>query len=230
MHFELLPKRHAMMTRPAHFLIAALVLCGSQLSAEEEWDLKRDRDGIQVHTRSVSGSPYDEVRAETVVQGVRLSSLVALVMDADACAAWADRCAESYVVDTLSDTEALVYTHNDLPFPVKDRDVVSHARWEQDPETFTVRMVSEAVSGYVEEQRGRQRLTEANVSWQFVPLADGSIRVINQAHINPGSNLPGWITNMLLIDTPFETMKAYLEEVRAPRYAQADISFVTEPL
>lgn len=35
---------------------------------------------------------------------------------------------------------------------------------------------------------------------------------------------------MLLVDTPFETMKAYLEEVRAPRYAQADISFVTEPL
>ncbi|MDA0688772.1 MAG: START domain-containing protein [Proteobacteria bacterium] len=219
-----------MITRPGHILIAVLCLCGSQLSAQEEWELKRDRDGIQVYTRSVSGSPYDEVRAEAVVQGVRLSALVALVMDAEACAEWADRCAESYVIDELSDTEVLVYTHNDLPFPVKDRDVVSLARWEQDPETFTVRMVSEAVAGHVEEKSGRQRLTEADVSWHFEPLADGSVRVINQAHINPGSSLPGWVTNMLLVDTPFETMKAFLEEVRAPHYARASISFVTEPL
>lgn len=219
-----------MIIRPAYTVITVMLLIGSIANAQQEWDLKRDREGIQVYTRSVAGSPHDEVRAEAIVQGVRLSALVALVMDADACAEWADRCAESYVVDEISDTEALVYTHNDLPFPVKDRDVVSHARWEQDPETFTVRMVSEAVSGHVEEQQGRHRLTEALVSWHFEPLEDGRIRVINQAHINPGSNLPGWITNMLLVDTPFETMQSFLEEVRSPQYAQATISFVTEPL
>ena len=223
-------KRHHMITRLRYILIAVLFLSGFQSSAQEDWELKRDRDGIQVYTRTVGGSPHDEVRAEARVEGVRLSALVALVMDADACADWADRCAESYVVDEISPTEALVYTHNELPFPVKDRDVVSHARWEQDPETFTVRMVSEAVAGHVEEQRGRQRLTDANVSWHFEPLADGSILVINQAHIDPGSTLPGWITNMLLVDTPFETMRAFLEEVRRPQYAQATVSFVSEPL
>ena len=89
----------------------------SHAAAEQAWELKRDRDGIQVHTRPVPGSPYDAVRTTTKLDSVRLSALVALIEDAEACPDWADRCAESYLLERLSDTESLVYTHNDMPFP-----------------------------------------------------------------------------------------------------------------
>lgn len=194
-----------------------------------EWELKRDRDGIQVYTGEVAGSPYDAVRSEALIEGVTLSSLVALVNDAEACADWADRCAESYVVEQLSDTEAYVYTHNDMPFPVRDRDVVVRMQWSQDPQSLAVRMNSTAVSGQVDEIRSRLRLSNATASWLFEPLADGSIKVVNEAHLDPGSALPGWLTNMLLVDTPFETMKAFLAEVRKPKYQDSIVSFVTEP-
>jgi len=109
--------------------------------------LQRDRNGIQVYTRAVEGSPYNEVRAVTVMENLRLSALVALIEDDPACADW----------------------------------------------------------------------------------ADGKVEIQNQAHINPGSPLPGWITNMLLVDTLFLTMEAFVQEVMKPEYRDAQISFITEP-
>lgn len=208
-----------------------LALIGSYpLAAQAQaWELRRDKDGIQVHTRAVEGSPYDAVRTSTRMSDVRLSALVALIEDAEACPDWADSCAESYLFERISDTESLIYTHNDMPFPVKDRDVLAEVKWSQDPVTFEVEMQSRATVGKMEEVRGRLRLTQAQARWDFTPQADGSVLVSNEAHINPGSALPGWVTNMLLIDAPFETMKSFVSEVRNPKYVDAQLSFIQEP-
>ena len=210
------------------FLLLATTAIAQQ-DTESTWDLKRDRDGIQVFTRKVDGSPYDAVRAEMLVEEVRLSSMVALILDAEACPQWADRCAESYVHEHISDTEQLIYTLNDLPFPVKDRDVMSRVTWSQDSQTGTVSMHSQPAADVIEERKGALRLTDANVSWHFQPEGEGVVRVINEAHIDPGSALPGWVTNMLLVDTPFITMQSFREAVRNDKYAGAEIGFVKEP-
>mgnify|MGYP005644075015 CR=1 FL=1 len=198
-------------------------------SENKNWNLKRDRDSVQVYTRNVDGSPYDAIRATTIMENIRLSSLVALIMDVEACPNWADRCAESSIHEYISETEQMIYSLNDLPFPVKNRDVLTHTKWSQDPETYAVYLISNATNGIIEEVKGTLRLTEASVSWHFLPQEDGSIQVVNEAHINPGSALPGWIINMLLVETPFETMKAFREEVTSPKYADAEFEFVTEP-
>lgn len=209
-------------------LVVAGLLVSATNAAEADWELKRDRDNIQVYTRTVEGSPYDAVRTITIADDVRLSSFVALIADAEACPEWADRCAESYVIEQISETENYVYTHNDLPFPVKDRDVVSHVLWTQEPESLIVEMNSEAVAGRVDEVRGRLRLQEAKASWRFEPLGGGQIRIISDAHIDPGSALPSWVTNMLLVDTPYETMKSLVEEVRNPKYRDAELDFIRD--
>ncbi|MFT5320889.1 MAG: hypothetical protein ACI934_001036 [Pseudohongiellaceae bacterium] len=199
-------------------------------STIQDWELKRDREGIQVYTRKVPGSPYAAVKTITVVSDLRLSSMVALILDSEACAQWADKCAESSVYEKISDTELLIYTVNDLPFPVKDRDILARVHWSQNPMTLDVTMTSEAVTGIVEEQKGRLRLTEATISWHLQPLAMGAVQVINEAHVNPGSPLPGGLINMLLVDSPFETMKSFRKAAALPKYEQASISFVQEPL
>lgn len=210
-------------------ILLACLLCTSVLAAENEWEPRRDRNGIEVFTRAVDGSPYDEVRTLTVIDGVRLSSLVALIEDLEACADWADKCAESYLFERISDTESLIYTHNNMPFPVRDRDVVASIKWMQDAESLEIKMFSAATVGKMEKVKGRLRLTDATASWGFRPLSDGSIEISNQAHINPGSRLPGWLTNMLLVDTPFETMLAFIDQVKKPKYRDAQFSFIKEP-
>ena len=218
--------------QPLIKLSTLLAMCASSylLAADDQgWELRRDQDGIQVHTRSVEGSPFDAVRTTARMTHVRLSSMVALIEDAPACMDWANSCAESYLVERISDSESLVYTHNDMPFPVKDRDVLAQIKWTQNIMTLEVEMNSVATVGKMDEVRGRLRLTKAVASWNFAPQMDGSVLISNQAHINPGSELPGWITNMLLIDAPFETMNSFVNEVRNTKYLDAQLSFIQEP-
>jgi len=212
-------------------LLALVVSCGVTLTvnADSAWQLRKDKAGIQVYTKSVDGSPYDAVRAVTQADNIRLMSLVALLDDVAACQDWADQCVESTVRNRISDTEAYVYTHNDLPFPVKDRDVLAHVVWSQNSDDHEVVMSSQATTGLMDKVKGRLRLTEAKTSWRFKPLGSGQIEVSNKSHINPGSSLPGWITNMLLVDTPYETIKSFVEEAAKPKYQNAEVSFIVEP-
>lgn len=108
----------------------------------------------------------------------------------------------------------------------RDRDVLAHIIWRQDPDTLTVTMRSSASVDKMAEVNGRHRLVEANASWVFEPLADGRVHIINEAHIDPGSALPGWATDMLLVDTLVETMKAFVAEVREPEYQESAVSFI----
>ncbi len=118
-----------------------LTMCASSclFAADEQgWELHQDKDGIQVCPRSVKGSP--------------------------ACTDWADSCVESYLVERLSDSESLVFTRNDMPFPMKDRNVVAQVKRTQDAASFEVEMNSVATAGSMDEVRGRLRLTKAVAS------------------------------------------------------------------
>ena len=209
-------------------LVTSFIILNLPALAAEDWELRKETDSIQVLTRDVQGSPYKAVKTTTVLRDIRLASLVALIEDAEACPQWADKCAESYVFERISESESYTYTHNDMPFPVKDRDVLAHVRWEQDPDTLEVVMLSDAVEGKMDDVRGRLRLTEAKASWRFRPLDDGAVEITNEAHINPGSSIPGWVTNMLLVDTPYQTMVSFVAEVRNPKYQNASLDFVQE--
>lgn len=193
-----------------------------------DWKLKREKNGVQVYVSKVNGSRHKAVRAITVIDNARLSPMVALILDAEACPEWAYKCTESYVHEKISETEFLIYSNSDMPSPIKDRDVLAQTQWRQHHETFTVTMTSTATQDIIPKIKGRVRLTEAKISWTFEPADDGSVRVINEAHVNPGSSMPGWLTNRLLINMPYRTLLAFKQAIQQEQYQSASISFIEE--
>jgi len=81
----------------------------------------------------------------------------------------------------------------------------------------------------MEQLPGRVRLVDTEISWRLVPEADGAITAINEAHVDPGSGIPGWLVNMMLIDRPFRTMQGLRREVNRPQYADAEMESIREP-
>ena len=211
--------------RTALALLALLALLPGLAWAEAEWELKKDDDGIQVLTRAVDGSRFKAVRA-TMTVTTDLSALVALVRDTDACAEWAHLCKSAAEHEVVSETELYVYTHNDLPWPVSDRDALAHVIWAKDPATGAVTMRARAVGeSDLGKRRGIVRLTDALTSWTFRPV-EGGIRVISDAHVDPGGPLPAWITNLLLVDAPFQTMTRMRALADSGRYDDASFAFL----
>ena len=68
-------------------LCAALFVTPARASVQEaDWQLRKDQGGIRVFTREQQWSNFAAVRAEMILEDVRLSSLVALIDDPSACA------------------------------------------------------------------------------------------------------------------------------------------------
>jgi hypothetical protein len=186
-------------------------------TATEEWRLEKDADGI------VEGSRHRAVKARMVV-ATPAAELAAIIRDTATCSEWAQFCAASHVHESLSPEEAYIYTLNDLPWPVGDRDALSHVTWSVD-DAGTVRMDAVATDGILEPRRGRVRLTDARSNWILAPTAEGQTEVVSEAHVDPAGPVPAWITNMLLVDAPFQTMARLRALGASGRYAGAQLDF-----
>ena len=215
-----------------YVLAASLFLCGfnlaSKASLEAEWTIQRSEDGIDVYTRPEPASQFEAVRAVMTLDDVRLSSLVALISDTQACSRLESRCVEAETLDTVDQTESVVYRYNNMPFPVRDRDMVLRLKWYQQPDSLNVNVVISNVTGFLPEKKRRVRMPKVNLGWKFVPLPDGSVEVSSEGHIEPGANLPAWILNQFLVSAPFKTMEAVASIVREPLYRDAELSFIKE--
>ena len=88
-------------------IMFATTVVASDLNVDDSWQLKRDKQDVRIYTRSVKGSPYKEVMGVTLIS-TRLSSLVALIRDTEACPEWADLCKESKLHESISATEHYV--------------------------------------------------------------------------------------------------------------------------
>ena len=211
------------------FKLIAIIALLSPLSVKAQvegvsydWTEKKSKNGITIFTSSVEGSSFMAVRGEMLVKG-SVASLYALVEDLPACPDWADLCKEARVEKRISASESYVYVYNDIPFPVSDRDVYAHVVWTRDPETKRVSMTSQASNGGTPISKA-VRIENAVSQWHFTPNGDGTTKVENFAHIDPNGPTPAWITNLMLVDSPYKTMLKMREIVESGAYADAVIS------
>ncbi|MFT4632320.1 MAG: hypothetical protein ACI8PP_000459 [Candidatus Pseudothioglobus sp.] len=199
------------------------------IAAEElDWREARQEDEITISVSDVTGSKHQAVRAEMTIQAT-LNALVGLVSDTSACPELAALCKRSNVHERISETELYVYSYNDIPWPVSDRDALAHVTWQQDPTELTVIMLAVPTDGILAETKKAVRIIDGVTSWTFKPLGDGQVNVISQAHIDPRGPVPAWLTNRLLIDAPFETMRSLRTIIQTGRYDDKRFAFISEP-
>ena len=189
-----------------------------------EWELKRDKSEIKVFTSPVEGSGFKAVRAEMLIPA-SLSSLVALVSDSEACPTWADLCKEEKVIEQVSPTESYRYTYNDIPFPVKDRDVLAHVVWKYDSDAKKVTMTSQATTDRLAKTKA-VRIENAIAQWHFTEKDNGEVLVENFAHIDPNGPTPAWVTNLMLVDSPYKTLKRMRKIIESGKYDNSKIDFL----
>jgi len=89
-------------------------------------------------------------------------------------------------------------------------------------------MLGSATKGKLKENEGIVRLTEAQISWELTSLENGSLKVVLEAHINPTSLIPNWITNLLLVNAPFNSMEGLRELIKLEVYQQVELSYIND--
>lgn len=209
-------------------LCASLTLPTMAEQAEPAWQLAKDKDGVQVFTRVMEGSTLKEFRGVTHIK-TSLTSLVALIDDADACVAWMHNCKAQIILERPSTKEKYSYNHVGAPWPVKDRDMVVYSVTEQDPDTLRVHIAISATKDYEYQKTSNVRMTNMHGYWDLNPMADGQVEVTYQVFADPAGKVPTGIINSTVVDSPFHTLKNMQSKVMEEKYQTREFETIKNP-
>lgn len=211
-------------------LLTVWLLVISSISvAASDWTLERSAKNIKVWTRDVPGYSLREFRAETTVQST-LAGLVTLIMDTDRAGDWIYRTRKVEVLQR-DDREAtfVVRMVTDFPWPLTDRDAVVAGRIIQIGDG-TVHIISQSLleSSYPDDP-ALVHMRDFYGNWIFRPLDNGQVHVTMQRRADPGGALPHAIVNLLINETPYQTLRGLQRVIGQPRYQRSQQPTIREP-
>jgi len=192
-----------------------------------KWKLTKNKNGIKIYTRHSEHSPIKEVKGVMKLK-VSLSSIVSLIKDAKNQHNWIYLNKTAYLLKEPSNFEWYYYNESDAPWPISNRDIVTHAKLKQNPTTYALRIEAKGVPDYIDEKEGIVRIRKLASSWDIVPINDGFVQVTFKLFADLGGSVPAWAINLAIDTGPFNTLSAMSEEIKRDKYKNAKCSFIKE--
>ncbi len=213
------------------FVIVLFALLGSFFAVQplqaQEWQLKRNKGGIQVYVRNAPDSKVKELKFTTQVEA-SLNSIAAVLMDVEGFNDWVYASLVSRTIKKVSDSEVYYYTEMDFPWPFDNRDLILHSIFWQDKKTLAIHSKSTSVQGIEPEKKGIVRITKADLHWTFTPIGNGKVRVDYHLNSDPAGNIPAWMVNLAADQGPLQTMIKFKEMLEKETYKNSKLAFVQE--
>lgn len=184
--------------------ISTLILFSSQGS---DWNLKKEKDGIQVYTRKVEGSSFEEFKAIVFLENTNIPDILDVLFDVNGYTKLFPDCFEAANIEKYGEYHQIHYTVTKGPWPVDDRDGVYEMKAEiaKNGEEAQVKLFTR--SDKVELKKNRVRLKNGTGSWKLEKSEDQRIKVQFQFHGEAGGGVPAWIANTFIVSYPFGTLE-----------------------
>ena len=207
------------------FLMSLLLVLGlNSASAQNDWKLSTEKDGIKIYTGMLPDSKIKAIKVEADFDATP-SQLVAIVMDVNTAPDWVYHVKSAKMVKQVSPTELYYYSEVSLPWPVANRDFVAHLTVTQDAGTKVVTIDGPAVPGVVPIKKGIVRIDNSIGKWVITPLGQNQVHVEYSIHVDPGGALPAWLVNIFATDAPMKIFKSLKTQLAKPNYKNTVFAF-----
>ncbi len=190
--------------KPLTFFIFISSYC-PLFSQTSEWNLRKNNDGIQVYTRNHPGSNILEFKAITTLSG-KIDKVKKVVTNVNGSIYWMERIIISKLLKTDSKGNMYAYYEMNVPWPLENRDVVVLQKIKKQTQDSLLIVIS-SIPEYYPEQENITRIKIAKGHWELIKLQDNKTKIIYTFYSDPGGNIPTWIVNLFIIDSPYKTMK-----------------------
>lgn len=190
------------------------------------WELKKDKNGIQIYARKVPNWDYQELKVTMEVEST-LPGLIAALKDVPAYPQWVYTCTDAYFYKNAPEEE-YYYTKFDAPWPVKHRDLIVHSVLKQDTTTKTVIFKGEGLPGYRPSAEGIIRIPKFDGQYFLVPKSNNLVDVTYIVKLDPGGWLPIWLVNLVSISGPYNSFVNLKDFVKQDKYQKAKLAYIEE--
>jgi len=188
-------------------LVFSFVLAACSLDlAGQSWNFIKEKDGIRIYTRKEAGSSLKSFKGTADIHAPleKVYNLIGNVKNLDW---WDKNLKEIKVLYYEKDKRSQYYLVYDSPWPVTDRDLCVDATITTDPATG-VRIVSAVpLKNVIPLNPAYVRITDYRQRWIIEPAGPGIVHVTLDGYVDPAGNVPDWIYNMVITDTPLKIIR-----------------------
>jgi hypothetical protein len=178
----------------------------------QDWEFQKERDGIKIYTRNQESNPVKSFRGEMDLK-TNMDKMRTLIGSIESFDWWDKGIKEIKVLGYEKEKFIRYYLIYDVPWPLSDRDLCVEALVTND--SLTGRRVVRAtpIFGLVPENPDLVRIKNYWQQWVMEPQANGMMHVILEGSVDPGGNIPAWLINMVITDTPLNVMRNVRQQV-----------------
>lgn len=187
------------------FLLIYCLIPGFAI-AQYNWQLEKEKNGIQVYSSDVPYSAIKAFKVECTLDG-NYEKLISILADVKENSKWVYHIKTSLLLETFSKLDVVYYAETSMPWPMSDRDAIIHLVFNTDslPKYMTVTGTSEPER--VPVKSNFVRMIHYTAIWNVTMPTQDSIHIEYILEMNPAGNIPSWFTNMFAKKGPYETFR-----------------------
>jgi hypothetical protein len=175
-------------------------------------------DWLKIYTCPVPDSNFLSFVAIATIDASQ-HAVLSLLYDVDVATQWVWKTREMRVLEELPNDEGrIVYQLVSAPWPVTDREIISKSTGYQDPDTSEVFIKIECMPDFLPEGGSYVRVRQLEGAWNIMPISENECRVVFRLHLEPAGEIPSWLANIAVIDTPYHTLNNLREMVKDEKY------------
>ena len=193
------------------FFIALMMMDAS--AAGDDWELRKDRDGIRVYTKAREESGIYIYKVITSIR-MKPERVFEQVVDFRENLKYMELVDSLSFMDHRKNERYINYMRIDMPWPVKNREMVMDMKVQFSPDS--IRLVSDDRPGRIKDSETIIKVEDFHEEWVIRSFGDtGNTKITVMGWINPGGSIPTWVVNMFSVRTPFRFISGILKELRA---------------
>lgn len=188
------------------FLSLLLLTFLSHFTIAQKWNIEKEKNGVKIETRYIDGWNIKEYRATVIIE-TSLEKAVHAYKDPVERKKFYERAVVVSNLKEISENEIITYLHGKAPWPVQDRDNVTHSTFSKpDPKSVKINMYS--IPDYIPIKKDIVRIPKSKGYWLFKDLGNSKIKVVQQSVADLGGSIPDWVVNSTIIEGPYDTLLA----------------------
>ncbi|HSQ44174.1 MAG TPA: START domain-containing protein [Ginsengibacter sp.] len=173
-------------------------------SAQQDWELSKDKNDIKVYTRKTDSSDFKSVKVEAVFTG-SCEKLAGVLMGVDKNIRWVYNTKSLHLIQRFSANELIYYAETSLPWPMRNRDQAIRINLFPDSINHALKITTVGEPKAIPVTKGIVRVPYFLGVWQVKEIAGKKISIEYYLNVDPGGSIPAWISNMFVAKGPYET-------------------------